>query len=121
MTVHARDLRRSKRKAVLMRAILIGVDGVQQVRLKDLAREGAGIASQVPLATGSDVILKRGDLFIAARVVWANGMTAGIEFYRPLTDGPEDSRYAAARAPSIPSSRCSRPPGSATHPGAASL
>ena len=68
-----------------MRATLICMDGVQQVRLKDITIEGAGIACQVPLAVGSDVILKRGDLFIAARVVWSDGMTAGLEFYRPLT------------------------------------
>jgi hypothetical protein len=89
LTVHALDLkreaRRSKRKAVLMRATLIGTDGAQTVRLRDLTSEGAGIACQAPLRSGSDVILRRGDLFIAARVVWAEGMTAGLEFYRPLT------------------------------------
>lgn len=68
-----------------MRATLIAADGAQTVRLKDLTSEGAGIACQVPLRFGTDVILRRGDLFIAARVVWAEGMTAGLEFYRPLT------------------------------------
>lgn len=68
-----------------MRATLIATDGAQTVRLKDLTSDGAGIACQVPLRSGSDVILRKGDLFIAARVVWAEGLTAGLEFYRPLT------------------------------------
>lgn len=85
MTVLARDLRRSKRKAVLMHATLIGTDGVQTVRLKDLTSDGAGISGEVPLSAGSDVVIRRGDLFIAARVVWAEGNSAGLEFYRPLT------------------------------------
>jgi hypothetical protein len=88
LTVHALDLkreaRRSKRRTVLMRATLIGTGGAQTVRLKDLTSEGAGIACQVPVRTGSDVILRRGDLFIAARVAWTEGMNAGVEFYRPV-------------------------------------
>jgi len=95
LTVQVRDLRRSSRKRVLIGATLIGMDGVQQVRLKDLTSEGAGIACQVPLAGGTDVVLKRGDLFIAARVVWTEGTTAGLEFYRPVM--PED--LAAISAP----------------------
>jgi hypothetical protein len=85
VTVLARDLRRSKRKAVLMRATLIGTDGVQTVRLKDITSDGAGICCEAPLSAGSDVIIRRDDLFIAARVVWAEGNSAGLEFYRPLT------------------------------------
>jgi len=30
------------------------------------------------------VILKRGDLFIAARVVWSDATSAGLEFYREV-------------------------------------
>jgi hypothetical protein len=84
LTVHTRDLRRSDRKRVLMRATLIAATGAQEVRIKDLTSEGAGVSTAVPLERGSDVILKRGDLFIAARVVWVEGTTAGLEFYRPL-------------------------------------
>lgn len=88
MTVHAldlkRDARRSRRRTVLMRATLIGTDGAQTVRLKDLTGEGAGIACQSPLQSGADVILRRGELFIAARVAWTDGLNAGLEFYRPV-------------------------------------
>jgi hypothetical protein len=84
LTVQIRDLRRSDRKRVLMRATVIAMDGVQEVRVKDLTADGAGVCTTAPLERGADVILKRGDLFIAARVVWADGTTAGLEFYRPL-------------------------------------
>lgn len=70
---------------MLIRATLIGTDGAQTVRLKDLTGEGAGIACERPIRAGSDVIIRRGDLFIAARVVWAEARNAGLEFYRPLT------------------------------------
>ena len=89
MTVHTLDLRRSKRKRVLIRATLISTEGPQTVRVKDLTSEGAGICCDVPLKLGSDVILERFDLFVAARVVWAEGSNAGLEFYRPLTFGDE--------------------------------
>ena len=89
MTVQTRDLRRARRKRVLIRATLISTDGPQTVRVKDLTSEGAGIRCDVPLTVGTDVILERSDLFVAARVVWAEGANAGLEFYRPLTFGDE--------------------------------
>lgn len=96
LTVHARDLRRSARKRVILRATLIGTDGAQTVRLKDLTSTGAGLACQVPLAAGSDVVLRRGNLFIAARVAWADGMAAGLQFYRAVA--PEELATAFAPA-----------------------
>ena len=84
MTVETRDLRRSKRKRVLMRATVISVDGAQSARVRDLAETGAGILCDTPLTAGSDVIFKRGTLLVAARVVWTDGAEAGLEFYRPL-------------------------------------
>jgi len=85
VTVQTGDLRRSRRRRVLIRATLISMDGPQTVRVKDLTSEGAGICCDVPLTVGTDVILERCDLFVAARVVWADGASAGLEFYRPLS------------------------------------
>ena len=65
-----------------MRATLVAADGVQSARVRDLTSSGAGIACDCPPAAGTDVILKRGDLFVAARVVWADETSAGLEFYR---------------------------------------
>ena len=84
LTVETRDLRRSKRRRVLIRATIITVDGAQSARVRDLATTGAGIVSDRALDPGSDVIFKRGNLLVAARVVWASGNEAGLEFYRPL-------------------------------------
>lgn len=84
LTVEASDLRRLKRRRVLMRATIISVDGSQSARVRDLTDTGAGILCETPLATGTDVIFRRGDLLVAARVVWAKSAEAGLEFYRPL-------------------------------------
>ena len=81
VTVHS-DLRRSSRKRVLMRATLVTAEGVQSARVRDLTSCGAGIVCERPPEKGTDVILKRGDLFVAARVVWADANSAGLEFYR---------------------------------------
>lgn len=81
MTVHS-DLRRANRRRVLMRATLVTADGVQSARVRDLTSSGAGIVCDRPPERGADVILKRGDLFVAARVVWSDATSAGLEFYR---------------------------------------
>jgi hypothetical protein len=84
VTVETRDLRRSKRRRVLMRATIISVDGAQSARVRDVTEMGAGILCDTPLRAGSDVIFNRGNLLVAARVVWSKGNEAGLEFYRPL-------------------------------------
>jgi hypothetical protein len=81
LTVHS-DLRRANRRRVLMRATLVTADGVQSARVRDLTSSGAGIVCDRPPERGADVILKRGDLFVAARVVWSDATSAGLEFYR---------------------------------------
>lgn len=65
-----------------MRATLVTTGGVQSARVRDLTSSGAGIVCDSPPEAGSDVILKRGDLFVAARVVWSDRTSAGLEFYR---------------------------------------
>jgi hypothetical protein len=67
-----------------MIATLVSADCAQKVRVKDLNSEGAGILCVAPLTRGTDVVLKRGNLFVAARVAWTDGKSAGLEFYRPV-------------------------------------
>ena len=67
-----------------MRATMISTEGAQTARIRDLTSSGAGIACDRPPEAGTDVILKRGDLFIAARVVWSDKTSAGLEFYREV-------------------------------------
>ena len=65
-----------------MRATLVTADGVQSARVRNLTGCGAGIVCERPPEAGTDVILKRGDLIIAARVAWSDATSAGLEFYR---------------------------------------
>lgn len=67
-----------------MTATLVSVDCVQKARIRDLNSSGAGILCETPLKLATDVVLKRGDLFIAARVAWVDGKSAGLEFYRAV-------------------------------------
>jgi hypothetical protein len=67
-----------------MRATIISVDGAQSARVRDLTDTGVGIVSDSPLDQGTDVIFNRGNLLVAARVVWTRGTEAGLEFYRPV-------------------------------------
>lgn len=67
-----------------MRATIITVDGAQSARVRDLTDTGAGIVSDSPLDEGTDIIFNRSNLLVAARVVWARGTEAGLEFYRPI-------------------------------------
>jgi hypothetical protein len=67
-----------------MTATLVCVEGVQKVRIRDLNSGGAGILCETPPRLGTDVVLRRGDLFIAARVAWVDGRSAGLEFYRSV-------------------------------------
>ena len=78
-----------------MTATLISTDCAQKARIRDLTTCGAQVACDTPVKPGSDVVLKRGDLFIAARVAWAKGCSAGLEFYRPV----DLAELAGAAAP----------------------
>ena len=82
---------------MLITATLISTDCAQKARIRDLTTSGAQVACETPLKPGSDVILKRGDLFIAARVAWAAGSSAGLEFYRAV----DLDELAATAAPGL--------------------
>lgn len=92
-----------------MSATVVGADGAQNVRVRDLTSSGAGISCDRPLEPGSDVLFKRGRMLVAARVAWANRAFAGLEFYRLISVEelaatlPPD--FAAASAPARTASR----------------
>lgn len=75
-------LRKLDRKHVLLNATIISLDGSQDVRIRDLSQSGAQIFCDRPPAENCDVIFKRGRLFVAARIAWANKTVAGLQFYR---------------------------------------
>ena len=73
---------RAARKRVLMTAALFTPEGTQKVRLRNTSASGAQVVLETPIQPGQDAILKRGSIFAAARVAWANNLEAGLEFYR---------------------------------------
>jgi len=84
MTIANSDLRRAPRRRVLMEATIISAEGTQRARINDLTRAGARISCRRLLQKDADVIFSRDRLFVAARVAWTAGASAGLEFYREL-------------------------------------
>jgi hypothetical protein len=84
MTVHSRVPRSTERKRVLMNAAIIDPQGTHHVRVVDLNSSGARIVCSRILDVGSDLIFRRGALFIAGRVAWSGRDGAGLEFYREI-------------------------------------
>jgi hypothetical protein len=83
MTVPTGDLRDHARKRVLLQASIISAAGAHRARINDLTISGVRLTCNPPLEPDTDVIFKRNATFVAARVVWVVGSSAGIEFYRP--------------------------------------
>lgn len=83
MTVATGDLRDHARKRVLMNASIISATGTHRARIDDLTISGVRLTCHPPLENDTDVIFKRKATVVAARVVWAAGTSAGLEFYRP--------------------------------------
>ncbi len=78
--------RAQKRKRVLMTVILFTPDGALKVRLRDLSSTGAHVVADIRMLSDCDALLKKGPLFVAARVVWTKDKEAGLKFYRELSD-----------------------------------
>jgi PilZ domain len=76
--------RKGDRKHVLLSATVISADGPHEVRMRDLSPTGVQIACDGALVEHSDVIFRRGAIFVAARVAWTDTGKAGLEFYRQL-------------------------------------
>jgi hypothetical protein len=75
-----------------MTGVLVSRDGAQKVTIRNFSRSGAQVATKDRIPKNADVVLSRGPLFAAARVVWVTGTEAGIKFYRELSpDEVEDS------------------------------
>ena len=90
--IEARSDREFPRSHVLMTATLMTPYGAMSVRIRDISVAGAQIWSEAPIEGDCDAILKRGAFFAAARVVRRGDRTAGLQFYRLLSD----DEFAAA-------------------------
>jgi hypothetical protein len=84
LSARSGESRRADRNRVLISATVVTPDGPQRARIRNLSSGGAQISCNRPPLTGGDVILKWGDMFLAAQVIWTAGTEAGVEFYRPL-------------------------------------
>jgi hypothetical protein len=72
--------RQAKRARVLLAARLHTSVGEIDARLRDLSRKGALVECHVTPPVGSEVIFSRGATSVPARVAWAGGNRAGLEF-----------------------------------------
>jgi hypothetical protein len=80
--------RRAKtRTRVLMTATVITPAGSHKVLVRDISREGAQIYADKSISAGNDACLRRGPIFVAARIAWCRNGIAGLQFYRELTTG----------------------------------
>jgi hypothetical protein len=98
MATVAKDVqpsRRGERKRVLLRATVFTPEGAFVVWLRDISSKGALVSGDDRLPNDCDVIFKRGSLFAAARIAWANETGAGLKFYRNLAE----CEVAAAELP----------------------
>jgi len=68
-----------------MTAILFTPEGALRVRLRDISSTGVHVFAEGQMPSVCDALLKRGSLFVAARVVWVRGKEAGLKFYRELS------------------------------------
>ena len=84
--VKARSKRAAPRSRVLMCATLMTPEGAVSVRIRDISAAGAQIWAESEVPSECDAILKRGSFFAAARVVRSGERTAGLQFYRLLSD-----------------------------------
>jgi hypothetical protein len=79
------ESRKGPRKRVLVRGTLFTPDGAFAVWVRDVSASGALISCKDRLPIGCDVIFKRGEIFAAAHVAWADETGAGVKFYRDLS------------------------------------
>jgi hypothetical protein len=78
--------RKGARKRVLMKGTLFTPDGAYVIWIRDISTTGALVSCKDRLPTDCDVIFKRGPIFAAAHIAWANDTGAGVKFYRDLSD-----------------------------------
>ena len=77
--------RRIQRYRVLFNAELVTTSDEQPVKVRDISVGGAMLEGRMPIATGKDVILRRGTIELFARIRWTSGTECGIQFEDTLT------------------------------------
>lgn len=87
MSVHSKlePPRRAARTRVLMIGTLISCSGTHRVRIRDFSSKGAQIVCESGPLEKCDMLLKRGDLCVAAHVAWIKDDEVGLTFYREIS------------------------------------
>jgi hypothetical protein len=88
-----------------MTAVLFAPDGAQNVRVQDLSARGARLLTNGEIRDGCDAVFKRGELFVAARIVWSAKGSAGLIFYRELSELELDGAFNSSGATLCSTSR----------------
>ena len=76
--------RKLDRKHVLLHATILSASGRHYATISDFSLSGVRVSCANPPGENGDVIFRRGDVFVAARVAWADKSGAGLQFYRQL-------------------------------------
>jgi hypothetical protein len=87
MSVHSKveTGRSADHRRVLISGMLVTPAGDRRVMIRDISPIAAQVTSREKIPGSCDVLLKRGTLFVAARVTDANGDEANLRFYRELS------------------------------------
>ena len=67
--------------------------GAQRVLMRDVSGTGAQVSGDDAIPHSCDAVLKKGSLFVAARVVRSRGADAGLQFYRELSAAELDALF----------------------------
>ena len=78
-------LRKSERSGAILQGQIICSAGTIKVRIFNLSATGAGVKTSVPIPPDCDLMLTRGGLFVASRLVWTVGAYAGLKFYHNVS------------------------------------
>ena len=116
MPDHPSRKRRSKRDNVLLSASLDLPDRTQPVRLRNLSEEGALVEGAGMVERDCDLLFRRNEIEVPARVVGVRGRFAGIAFETPLKRSVILRHMPPSSSPrSEPSPRLFKRPGLTTH------
>ncbi len=88
MSIHSKveEARPTEHRRVLIAGMLVTPAGDRRIMIRDISPVGAQVTCREKFPSNCDVLLKRGSLFAAARMIAVNGDEAELRFYRELTE-----------------------------------
>ena len=76
-----------------MTGTLVTPTGNHQVRIHDISPTGAHVSSDGSLKPDTELFLKKQHIWAAAWVAWTEEKSAGLKFYRELSQDEVDSIF----------------------------